>query len=128
MQSLYQIYKDFSVEEFLLDEDFLDWVKTPTADKDIFWEQFLQVYPEKETDLEEAKLLAGRFEFKIDLPAADSADRVWRQILKEKKAEKSRVVSMGKNLWWAAAAILVMVAGSTWFLTRGDMVTVHTSL
>src|SRR5215831_14173732 len=126
MQSQYLSYKDFGVAEFLLDDDFLDWVKLPTAERDIFWEQFLQEYPGKNEDLEEARTIASHLNFKKDLPASGSEERVWKQILESSR--KSPVVSFTKNLWWAAAAVLILVAGSTWLLNRQDMVAVQTTL
>jgi transmembrane sensor len=127
MQNRYQLYKDFSVEAFLLDEDFLSWLKTPSEEKNSFWAGFLKEYPQKRKDLETAKALAGQLHFSPDKPAAGSADRVWKQIVEGAAPGKSKVVPFSKKLWWAAAALFVLIAGSVWLLNERDYVTVQTA-
>jgi len=47
-------YKDYTTEEFLLDNDFLNWVLFPNPESDRFWREFIQDYPEKRERINEA--------------------------------------------------------------------------
>lgn len=129
MQSQYQLYKEFSIEEFLLDETFLDWVKAPSEEKDNFWKQFLQQYPAKRSDLEAARRMVGQLQFQAHQPEAGSADRVWKNIQQAGNGEKGRVIPLFQKRWWAAAAVavIILVAGSIWLLQGAELKTVQTA-
>lgn len=48
-------YEDYSLEDFLMDPFFVDWVKQPTEESAIFWRKWLTDHPEKATVVSEAK-------------------------------------------------------------------------
>ncbi|MDP2114908.1 MAG: FecR domain-containing protein, partial [Bacteroidota bacterium] len=50
----YEKYKNYSTEEFILDEVFMQWVLHPNQENDIFWKEFLQNHPEKIQQVKEA--------------------------------------------------------------------------
>jgi transmembrane sensor len=47
-------YSDFSEEDFILDESFIRWVKSPTGTDTVFWENWLRAHPEKRETVENA--------------------------------------------------------------------------
>lgn len=53
----YKNYASYSVEDFILDKNFVKWVLHPTVETDIFWREFIGVYPEKEEQILEAIFL-----------------------------------------------------------------------
>jgi transmembrane sensor len=60
-------YKDYSVEDFIQDEFFQQWVNQPTDDHNRYWSAFLEHYPRQHPKMEEAKqlLLLVKFESKV---------------------------------------------------------------
>lgn len=47
-------YLAHTIEEFVLDDDFMRWVLHPDKESDRFWKAFLLQHPEKEGEIEEA--------------------------------------------------------------------------
>ena len=50
----YEKYIHFSTEEFILDENFMQWVLHPNQENDFYWKEFLQNHPEKKQKVKEA--------------------------------------------------------------------------
>lgn len=50
-------YRRFTVEEFVLDKNFRNWVLNPDAESNLFWQQWLQHHPEKREVLQEARAI-----------------------------------------------------------------------
>jgi len=50
-------YEDFTTDEFLTDEFFLEWVKKGNNDAKTFWEDWLSLHPHKTVEVLEAKNL-----------------------------------------------------------------------
>ena len=48
-------YEDYSLEDFLMDPFFTDWVKQPTEESSFFWQKWLANHPEKASVISEAK-------------------------------------------------------------------------
>jgi len=49
-------YKDYKIGDFLLDDDFVRWVRAGSPNDFSIWQEMLVVYPEKKADVEEARL------------------------------------------------------------------------
>lgn len=53
-------YKDYKLEDFLMDEFFIQWVKFPDRNNCHFWEKWLQEHPQKrETVMQAVQLIRG---------------------------------------------------------------------
>ncbi|MFC0183171.1 hypothetical protein ACFFJX_11620 [Pseudarcicella hirudinis] len=50
-------YLNFNVEDFLLDQKFLDWVKR--GQDDSFWQEFQLKFPEKKAEMESQNCHSG---------------------------------------------------------------------
>ena len=48
-------YREFSVEDFIWDENFRQWVFSPDADSDLFWKGWMTNNPDKLTDINAAQ-------------------------------------------------------------------------
>jgi ferric-dicitrate binding protein FerR (iron transport regulator) len=48
-------YKNYSTEDFICDEFFQQWVRTPDTEKDKYWATFLEHYPWQRSNVEEAR-------------------------------------------------------------------------
>jgi transmembrane sensor len=107
MQELYKKYEQFTVSDFVLDEDFVLWVKTQTTESMAFWESFVQACPEKEQTIAQAKILVGALQSRPEAVPAATKDRVWAAI--QANAAPARVVSLKR--WWVAVASFILLAG-----------------
>lgn len=112
-------YSDFNVEDFLLDQQFLDWVKK--GQNDSFWQDFQLEFPEKKTDLENARIviLAGAG-LSHTGPGHVVRNAMWEniqsQVAEEITETKHGRVILFRNWWWAAAAVLIVGCGIIWQL------------
>ena len=48
-------YKNYQTADFVLDDDFLQWVKHADADSDTFWQAFLHAHPQQKQAVDEAR-------------------------------------------------------------------------
>ncbi len=75
-------YSGFSVEDFLVDEYFQQWVLQPGRETDLFWQAFLRANPHQQATVAEAKALlqALRFEEDRQQQATAQVENVWQRI------------------------------------------------
>ena len=110
-------YKDYKVEDFLLDEAFIAWAKT--ADGDAFWQAFFQEYPTQKAIATQARNMVVLAQHQID---QQQKERLKSRILNDLEPEQAiqkRHKSMHalRPYWSAAAAILLVIVGLAWFFT-----------
>jgi len=62
-------YKDFDIEDFLQDEFFIKWVKSPNEETDHFWLKWIQAHPEKKSHVLLARKIIESIDYsdKVDL-------------------------------------------------------------
>ena len=64
-------YKDYSVDDFICDDDFVQWVKSPSESSDGFWNDFLTHHPHKQQEVNEAINFIKLFDHEpVELPAS----------------------------------------------------------
>ena len=121
-----EYFKDFGPEEFVNDESFQNWIFYPTPENNFYWKQFLNEYPQKKEDLEQAVGLLQGIEFKEHWPSEDRVDSFLKMALdriNERGYEQNDEWEPGqRSPWylsrWAAAAILVVVAAGSYLLWK----------
>lgn len=45
-------YKNFELEDFLMDDDFIGWVKNPNSESNLFWNNWIIRHPEQKSKIE----------------------------------------------------------------------------
>ena len=71
-----------TIFDFLSDQDFINWVKNPTPDKDRYWQLWLETHPDcREAMLEARELILS---MKFQLPTASHEEKlsILKNILK----------------------------------------------
>ena len=68
------------LEDFLLDDTFVNWVQHPSEQSNDFWQQWIFENPEKENMLEEAKIVIKQLQFKVIVPSLETRKKVWAKI------------------------------------------------
>jgi ferric-dicitrate binding protein FerR (iron transport regulator) len=118
-------YSEFELEDFLLDDAFVQWVRMPTPDGDVFWENWRRQHPERRQVLEEAcGLVRGLHANRDPLPMGSfrrmqaHLDGVYAA-LKEPEVRPLSGTNRRPARWlgWAAAAMvaLMLLAGGAWY-------------
>ncbi|MEX2594493.1 MAG: anti-sigma factor, partial [Anditalea sp.] len=57
-------YKDYDIDDFLMDEFFIQWIKNPNENNRHFWEKWLEQHPEKREVVMEAISIIGSVHYK----------------------------------------------------------------
>jgi transmembrane sensor len=77
-------YPDFSIIEFVLNDDFFLWVVNPDPDLDKFWHEWLEQYPHKRKEVEEARRwvlqLNAKFN-KVEVKEMPQKELLWQRIM-----------------------------------------------
>ncbi|MDO1451248.1 FecR domain-containing protein [Rhodocytophaga aerolata] len=86
-------YDQFTLHDFILDDFFIAWVKSPEPQSTIFWEDWLMKHPEKRALVEEARQLV----LTLSDPGKELGERdkkqLWENINKKIQAQTSAKVS-----------------------------------
>lgn len=129
-------YQHYTAEDFIRDESFRDWVQGRSREES-FWPDFLQKHPDKRAAMQQAELVVRAGSPSRACPVEEdlSAKEIRREVDKflaktESETEQEVEESLfdkkieGKQKFWstfsyAAAAIVLIVGGATWYLS-GD--------
>ncbi|CAG4988298.1 hypothetical protein DYBT9275_00047 [Dyadobacter sp. CECT 9275] len=115
-------YYQFRAEDFAADDYFKQWVCSPDAESEAFWQEFLKDYPEKYYQLNEGKILVQALhhinKIKADEP---QVARVWSRIedtvaLKNKSGFRGWVKRY--YVWQVAASVLLVLGAAGLWHTR----------
>lgn len=123
-------YARYQVEDFLDDANFIDWVKNPTSESDVFWQAFLRDHPHQQTTMRQAKavLLALRFD---EEPVSDTTIRTeWARFSQSRANEQfdaGRVIPLrpSRQWWLAAATVAGLLIGLLWWTNQPVFDTVY---
>jgi ferric-dicitrate binding protein FerR (iron transport regulator) len=119
-------YRNYTVEDILLDDDFLAWVHgEPTAQAQN-WEKAMNEHQQLKSFSEEAKVLLGSLQPSTIQAAAGAKSRVWNNVVATAGKQPTKIVGMNK--WWkyAAAAAVIIIAGAGYWWSANRNVTVTT--
>ncbi len=120
-------YNEYTVFDYLIDDDFVKWVKNGTENRSLFWEDHLSTYPYQAEKLAQAKAILQQLQFK-DLGLSDKeAQQLLIKIernIREKNKDKVR-----RNLLYKVW-IPISVAASVLFIVSffGLLQTVKTQV
>jgi transmembrane sensor len=122
-------FRLFDIYDFLMDEDFVRWVRFHEKEDNDFWDNWLAQYPEKHIVIAEAKSILEIFE-KRENPVAESEkqDEISKLISTIKgheshllTGEKVKPITFFKRNWYVAASLLIVIVScSLYFLLRGN--------
>jgi transmembrane sensor len=105
-------YKYFSVEEFLADENFQEWVLKPDASHEEYWKEVISKFPETYPRIREARKLLKEFGNPVFSLQEDEIQGVWRTIQSrlEPPAMEIRRSSEKHYYRWVGIAAVFVVA------------------
>lgn len=114
-------YYHLTAEDLAADDDFKAWVCAPTPEAEAFWSGFLQEFPERYYQVEEARLLVAGLSRVASTDIPDESERVealWQRIESSRRG-RGRVLPMPRWLQWSAAACVAVLLGlGVWWLRQ----------
>jgi ferric-dicitrate binding protein FerR (iron transport regulator) len=108
MPDQYAKYDQYTVSDFMLDEDFLLWIKQPDAEQDAYWNALVLAHPHQQATIADARNLATAITVKKEQAGEATKDRIWNAVT----SSRSKVIIMKRRLLWLAAAAVILLAGS----------------
>jgi transmembrane sensor len=110
-------YNQFTVEQFVADHSFRQWVQSPNPEMAAQWQDWLKANPEKKNDIEKARTLLLAFDQKYH-------DTLTDHVIELEIEELVRIATNGRShhysktarisRFWRLAAILVIGCGMGW--------------
>ncbi|MEL7002626.1 MAG: FecR domain-containing protein [Bacteroidota bacterium] len=123
-------YRFFAVQDFALDDYFIQWVKSPSADADAFWSNWIKDNPNKKEIIEEARQVVLALDFSSSKPSQKEFSEVKAKIDEEinllESNERNLKISPWKLSSVAAAIILFVVSLVVFNIDPQDIIT-HTT-
>jgi ferric-dicitrate binding protein FerR (iron transport regulator) len=90
-------YVHYTVEDFVMDSYFQEWVQHPTKETNIFWERWLIDNPSKAETIAEARAIVQSIQFDSKPMPADKAEQIWN-VLEKAIANETSVVKFPKQV------------------------------
>lgn len=112
-------FSDYDEVDFAGDEFFQEWVLRPTTHSVEFWKDFLAQHPEKKEITDKAIAIIRSVQFKEEWPEKDVVENSLNKALQQINIlsdKQLKVISFRLRHWWAAAAILLLIATGTYLL------------
>lgn len=105
-------YKKYTFEDFIIDDDFIQWAKCPTVETDNFWHTFIKNESSQSTTIQKAKLAVQQLAIAAkQATPIDEIPAIWNGIEKDLN-KKSKIIVLGFT-WkkWAIASSIMLVLG-----------------
>lgn len=117
-------YQHYTIEDFLQDAYFREWVLTPNASNRAFWTGLIEQYPEKSTLIEEAKRIILLIEMDTATVPTQKTDVQWKRL--EDTIASDAVLSIKRRRMWlnvaAAISTLLLLSLSAYWLLYQDTI------
>ena len=99
-------YKDYTTDDFVLDEEFVSWVLNPNRETDKLWAEFLEKYPGMRTRIKEAAFIVRAMKpLEEEIPSGRLEELY--SAIQSKSFSRKRIFS-GRVLKYAAVIILLI--------------------
>ncbi len=126
-------YDHYDSNDFIADDYFLQWVKSPNAASDAFWQQWIATHPHRREQVAAARAFIKGLQFNETIPSSAAVEAALQRNLAMLDAlaqdtetlPAAKQKSLRKVWWWAAAAVVTGVmalAGRQLWLKPAAMV------
>lgn len=114
-------YTNYTVEDFVQDPFFYEWVTAPTEQHHVFWRAWLERHPEKRPVIDEARTVLRSLTGQKYPAVSDHMREDWPRIqaAMNEPSVPSRRISIGQARYAVAAAVLLLlgVGMAFWWIT-----------
>ena len=115
--SAVKTYDTYEVADFLLDDEFVDWVKFPTRESDSFWQQWLLTHPAPAGVAQDARYWVTSLTVDEQLPPDDAVRYSLRQIYAQIPNDNRSALQRRRRLsnGWQAVLIVLAAVFIVWY-------------
>ena len=116
-------YLNYTVEDFVQDAFFREWVTAPTDQHRAFWTAWLELHPEKERTVEEARAILLSLTTQTLPSVSEHMQQDWLRIqaaMQEADIHPLSMPARQSRTWYAVAASVLFLIGAGmafWWLT-----------
>ncbi|WP_461533097.1 FecR domain-containing protein [Sinomicrobium sp.] len=114
-------YEEFQEEDFITDDDFMQWVWNPSQQDEQFWNRFLAENPEKRALVERARERVLQLSEEEDIPEvifSDIRDNIRKYTQAERAKKNRRLFSTTFVKYAAVAVVLLSISGGMWLFDK----------
>ncbi|CAG5000008.1 hypothetical protein DYBT9275_02365 [Dyadobacter sp. CECT 9275] len=107
-------YRNFTIEDFLADDFFQEWVLRPDTESNVFWQNWIRENPDKKALIEQAVAIVYNNHFPEQWSAQERSE-MWKNIQQQlipADVTRPQVFRLTGRKIWLAAASLVFILGS----------------
>lgn len=115
-------YVHHTVQDFLDDDYFIQWVVNPSKDNDRYWNVFIKEYPSQETTVHDAARIIRAYRMQSAFLNESGEDTVWKKIEDtiENHSLGPKIISIAFVVRIAAVIILICSIGVYWYYTSNS--------
>lgn len=131
-------YTLYSVEDFIIDDDFVRWVKSPDGELDAFWADFIANNPGKREEIEEAIGFLKMFEDEAPALTSETIANLQQEItdridIPVSAATVHEIVRASTRRTYAfayaaAVSLILLVTAAWWRFNPGVAAETHTTV
>lgn len=109
-------YSRFSAKDFILDEYFQSWVFNADGNTNDYWQLWLEEFPHKRDEIEEARSILLRLSFRSHSLSGEDVSKLWNQIrTADHRQVETPQTYIPKNFFRYAAVAAILIFGVTSF-------------
>ncbi|MDB5150830.1 MAG: hypothetical protein JWQ57_4850 [Mucilaginibacter sp.] len=122
-------YSNYTLPDFLEDDDFLRFVINPSHNDTFFWQQVVAAYPQQKEIIAEASKIITTYRKQDVFTNEDNQLKVWLRIEStlQKDQVKSKIFTLNRFLRVAAMLLLVSSVGISLWLIKGRQNVIDTA-
>jgi len=121
-------YTAFTLQDFLADDDFIQWVLNPTEVSNADWQLLMNALPQKVETIEKASATIQQYRLQNTFNNDENKDLIWQRI--ESTITKQPAVTGQRKIiglpvfafMRAAAAVIIVAVLSFWMITRNTAI------
>ncbi|MDJ1479533.1 FecR domain-containing protein [Cytophagaceae bacterium YF14B1] len=126
-------YQNYTSQDFILDDYFIEWVLKPNVATNLYWQNWLSEHPEKQKDVNEARSFLLQMKFtRYELPP-NEYEKEGLQLQNDiEEFERRRSLSLGRSVkrYWigiaASIALCLVVIASLYLKNTYTKITIQT--
>ena len=120
-------FRLFDLMDFVMDEDFIRWVHEKKADDENYWNNWLHQNPEKHLIIAEARRILESVKTEEKIISDQEIDSQVQRLLQTIRGNAQETETPARQTltyakWWYAAAALIMVVAGSWYFLQNKPV------